>query len=507
MLAFGLLVAWALTTFQVTSAQDLTHGHFDRPQRIACQTIIEDLRWSHRIWPEANPAPKPERREVLRDARIAAQVDDSLRQEAALQEGYGVTITDAMLQAELARMARSTKAPERLQELFDALGNDPRTIAECLARPALVERRLYNSYVWDNRRHGALRARAEAALAAYGGDPDLLEASGAERHRVVLERKDETAQPEPAAPSGGKDGLRPIVLEGEAFEREVARYTGYPDEPLDGPAPALRETETAFVYTEVLSQSEDRLVLEQTVWPKQGFDVWWRARARGAGEAVPERSSGALTLPAVTGSAGSGALAPRAAVAADTWLPTGTSGRFHHTAVWTGSEMIVWGGYGGGADLNTGGLYYPYGTHAQLSVNVTGQGNVTSGPAGIDCPGTCAADFPLNDWVDLTAILDPSWTSGSWIWSGACTGDGACSVLMDQDQVADISFHCELISLPATGPITTPVPAWECANLEAVNGFSIAAGGEVTFQAQNSIHLGPGFQVSSGGVFHAVIAP
>jgi N-acetylneuraminic acid mutarotase len=49
----------------------------------------------------------------------------------------------------------------------------------------------------------------------------------------------------------------------------------------------------------------------------------------------------------------------------DTWTRTSTanepSGRAGHTAVWTGSEMIVWGGYGGHAlgILNTGGRYNP----------------------------------------------------------------------------------------------------------------------------------------------------
>ena len=46
----------------------------------------------------------------------------------------------------------------------------------------------------------------------------------------------------------------------------------------------------------------------------------------------------------------------------DSWTATGTtnvpSGRFDHTAVWTSSEMIVWGGWNG-ADLDTGGRYNP----------------------------------------------------------------------------------------------------------------------------------------------------
>src|SRR5438477_3313715 len=47
----------------------------------------------------------------------------------------------------------------------------------------------------------------------------------------------------------------------------------------------------------------------------------------------------------------------------DTWAATDTtdapSGRYQHTAVWTGSEMIVWGGYDGVNDVNTGARYNP----------------------------------------------------------------------------------------------------------------------------------------------------
>ena len=47
----------------------------------------------------------------------------------------------------------------------------------------------------------------------------------------------------------------------------------------------------------------------------------------------------------------------------DTWttssITNAPSARIFHTAVWTGSEMIVWGGHGDGAELNTGGRYSP----------------------------------------------------------------------------------------------------------------------------------------------------
>ena len=49
----------------------------------------------------------------------------------------------------------------------------------------------------------------------------------------------------------------------------------------------------------------------------------------------------------------------------DSWVATSTtnapSARASHTAVWTGSEMIVWGGFDGfnGFVVNTGGRYDP----------------------------------------------------------------------------------------------------------------------------------------------------
>src|SRR5947199_2977181 len=47
----------------------------------------------------------------------------------------------------------------------------------------------------------------------------------------------------------------------------------------------------------------------------------------------------------------------------DSWTATSTTNaptaRFYHTAVWTGSEMIVWGGTGNNSPLGTGGRYNP----------------------------------------------------------------------------------------------------------------------------------------------------
>ena len=65
---------------------------------------------------------------------------DYLRNSQALEDYWQRPITAEDLQAEMDRMAENTKQPEVLRELFDALGNDPFVIAECLARPVLSER-------------------------------------------------------------------------------------------------------------------------------------------------------------------------------------------------------------------------------------------------------------------------------------------------------------------------------------------------------------------------------
>ena len=120
------------------------NGHQNRTlsfaERVAYQTAIEDVYWRHRIWPDTNPGPKPPLDKVMSQADIEKKVTDYLRKSQALEDYWQRPITADQLQAEMERMASNTRQPEVLQELFEALGNDPFVIAECLARPILTER-------------------------------------------------------------------------------------------------------------------------------------------------------------------------------------------------------------------------------------------------------------------------------------------------------------------------------------------------------------------------------
>src|SRR6266853_3712627 len=106
-------------------------------ERVAYQRAIEDVYWRHRIWPTQRPDPKPALDAAMSQAQLEQKVKDYLRNSQLVTDERGSPITASELQAEMDRMAKHSKQPEVLRELFSALGNDPFLIAECLARPTL----------------------------------------------------------------------------------------------------------------------------------------------------------------------------------------------------------------------------------------------------------------------------------------------------------------------------------------------------------------------------------
>src|SRR5947209_477767 len=127
-------------------SSNVSQGTLTFAERVAYQRAIEDVYWRHRIWPKERPDPKPSLDEVMSQAQIEKKVEDYLRNSQALEDYWQRPITAEQLQAEMDRMAQHTKQPEVLRELFEALGNDPFVIAECLARPVLAERLLTSWY-------------------------------------------------------------------------------------------------------------------------------------------------------------------------------------------------------------------------------------------------------------------------------------------------------------------------------------------------------------------------
>ena len=96
----------------------------------------------------------------------------------------------------------------------------------------------------------------------------------------------------------------------------------------------LQENETCYYAITVLAKTNDRLKLSTVAWPKEPL-ASWLARAENQVASISPPAMG-YTLPAVA-----------AGCTDDTWTATSgpPDGRVGHTAVWTGTEMIVWGGF------------------------------------------------------------------------------------------------------------------------------------------------------------------
>jgi uncharacterized repeat protein (TIGR01451 family) len=331
-------------------------------QRVACVEKVEDVYWSHRIWPDANSGPKPLRHEVVPRSQIAAMVERSLLQEAALEHLTGEPLAPRHIQRELDRIAAGTKNHALLRDVFHALGNDATLIAECYVRPRLVERLLHQSYAWHSELHHDARIQARDELSGVGFITDLGTTS-AEVTKATWIRAD--------AYIGDRVSTDEIVLDHEEWNAEIRRLAGrFPPEspgeptshvPVDpaelvhhragqGVSPMF-ETDHGFSVVEIVEATDGRLSVASATWPKRGIADWLTSIGDRIVPADPQ--PGLYVHPEIKAGRN---------CTDDTWAPTAgsgsPSGRKYHSMVWTGTEVIVWGGFDNTV-LGDGGRYDP----------------------------------------------------------------------------------------------------------------------------------------------------
>ncbi len=332
------LTLWILLLSGVSPAQ--SSSTFSLGDRISCRTAIEQVYWRHRTGTRGDAASKISFEESVPPSVIQRNAEDTVLKSAALERFWGVTITDSQLQAELDRMAKNSKAPDVLAELLAALDNDPQKAAECLARPLLVDRLIQTYYRSDERFHGALKSRAQSELAAGS----LRNSSGQYREVEWNRGRDSVAKP----------GV--IQLESSAFEERVRDLKrslgGASGNIVPGRVSRLQEDSGRFYAVSVIALDNSRVRVASVEWPKISFDAWW-AETRQQLPMTLSAAGYSYTLPLV---------APNANCRDDSWKPTLQllDPRYWHTAVWTGTEMIVWGGMQSvGTEYNDGSRYNP----------------------------------------------------------------------------------------------------------------------------------------------------
>jgi hypothetical protein len=97
-------------------------------ERVAAQEAIDRVYYGHQVG-----ATRPFEEVVPREA-LERKVRDYLKESVLLEQAWSTRVTPQMLQRELKRIARDTRMPSRLQEIYLALGDDPRLVYECFVR-------------------------------------------------------------------------------------------------------------------------------------------------------------------------------------------------------------------------------------------------------------------------------------------------------------------------------------------------------------------------------------
>jgi hypothetical protein len=127
----------------------------DFAARCADRAAIERVYHAHRLGTK-QPFEQAMPRELIE--RLVRQ---DQHKEAVLKKFYGAEITPAMVEAEVQRINTTTRAPEVLAEIKQALGNDAARFASAMVRPIIVERELRRRFDSDDKLHAVQRREAE----------------------------------------------------------------------------------------------------------------------------------------------------------------------------------------------------------------------------------------------------------------------------------------------------------------------------------------------------------
>jgi len=286
--------------------------------RIRAQAAIERVYYQYQVG-----ATRSFEQAVPR-AILEAKVRTYLEQSVALGARWGTPVTSEMLHAEMRRIARNTRLPDRLEEIYAALGHDDALVEECFARPLLVQRMLRS---FEN---GAV---PEFDRPLADGWPKS-EANGSREGALVGVNC-------PAADGWTNGVLGKVPHHGEAPGVWTGSLVIVWGGTLSGASPGLRYDPLIDDWSPMSTVGAPSKRSDHTiVWTGSQAIVWGGTQPGGP------MNDGARYDPAT-----------------DAWQPMSVSGaptaRNAHTAVWTGLTMIVWGGANGNSYPTSGGRYDP----------------------------------------------------------------------------------------------------------------------------------------------------
>lgn len=356
-------------------------------QRIDAQISIDKTLYENRIWPESNIAQKPSFESFYTREDAKRKVENYLKESNALEKLFNFKTTHIDIQNELNRIVANSKDKVLLKKIFDSLNNDPRLIAECLVRPLVVDKKIRSLFSSNQSFQKESRKSALAIFEQISNGKQINSENCIE----------ETVK---------------YVREGFAFEEEIGsskienslpndQFDYYKSQLTSSRKPFMNETSEGYEIIVPVSVSENELVVKKLFVQKINFDSWWNTNSKQFSYLEPfdseysdykiqESSPNLLSVcddkwidnslndipdpryahnAVWTGSemiiwGGGYNSGAKYNPATDTWTPITRQGavpspRTLNTAVWSGTEMIIWGGWDGSASLNSGSRYNP----------------------------------------------------------------------------------------------------------------------------------------------------
>ncbi len=224
--------------------------------------LLRDRAAIERVYYNHRQGQKPPFEEALPPATLEGLVRLDLKKEAVLRKTYAVTITPALLDAEVQRINTTTRAPEMLAEIKAALGHDPARFAQAFAKPFLVERLLRDKFDNDEALHAAQRHESERVreqlLQAVAADVSRRTNSSASSERRLTSAATADAMAKRLALLNGSHsnevsettwqlGARPAETNAPATdELEIKQRFGPNAQLISSPHPAERDRKQYF---------------------------------------------------------------------------------------------------------------------------------------------------------------------------------------------------------------------------------------------------------------------
>lgn len=334
-LLFSLFVLISEAFAKSYSWNNLTRAEYIS-NRINCEKDLQKLKWSNYLWPETNSNSKPHFDSVVNSEKIKRIVLENMKMEKLLASRFNTKITYEMFQHELDRMVLNTNDIEGLKELFNLFDYDSKTITQCISRPNLVRQKIRDNY-YNSNIHSNIKETAQSDLDSYLKDGKINNLKSITETFLLQNKNDHLTN---------NNDQQMIELSLDEFRDKID----------DLEYPQLKENNHGFYYQEIIEREIDSIRTLTLYWLKKPFQQWIESHKEVY--YFPDNFDTDFVLQNIDGQKNNTGLNKNnfEGVWDSRYYISGP--KYFHTAVWTGQEMIIWGG-SHHSPLNTGAIYNP----------------------------------------------------------------------------------------------------------------------------------------------------